>query len=87
MGYPKARWYSKECAESVTAWGRHYIEMTIREIEEKFGFRVLYADTDGFYATIPGETPEIIKKKAKEFLNYINSKLPGLLELEKSRTL
>ncbi|MCO6041199.1 DNA-directed DNA polymerase [Thermococcus alcaliphilus] len=82
MGYPKARWYSKECAESVTAWGRHYIEMTIREIEEKFGFKVLYADTDGFYATIPGEKPEIIKKKAKEFLNYINSKLPGLLELE-----
>lgn len=82
MGYPKARWYSKECAESVTAWGRHYIEMTIREIEEKFGFKVLYADTDGFYATIPGEKPELIKKKAKEFLNYINSKLPGLLELE-----
>lgn len=239
MGYPKARWYSKECAESVTAWGRHYIEMTIREIEEKFGFKVLYADsvtsdteiivkrngrvefvpieklfervdyrlgekeycilesvealtldnrgrlvwkkvpyvmrhkakkkvyriwitnswyidvtedhslivaedglkeakpieiegksliatkddlsgveyikprtleeipydgyvydieveethrffangilvhnTDGFYATIPGADPETIKKKAKEFLNYINSKLPGLLELE-----
>ncbi len=56
--------------------------MTIREIEEKFGFKVLYADTDGFYATIPGEKPELIKKKAKEFLNYINSKLPGLLELE-----
>nr|ADK47977.1 type B polymerase [Thermococcus litoralis] len=82
MGYPKARWYSKECAESVTAWGRHYIEMTIKEIEEKFGFKVLYADTDGFYATISGEKPEIIKKKAREFLNYINSKLPGLLELE-----
>ncbi|KPU62530.1 DNA polymerase [Thermococcus sp. EP1] len=82
QGYPKARWYSKECAESVTAWGRHYIEMSIREIEEKFGFKVLYADTDGFYATLPGETPETIKKKAKEFLDYINSKLPGLLELE-----
>lgn len=82
MGYPLARWYSKECAESVTAWGRHYIEMTIKEIEEKFGFKVLYADTDGFYATIPGEKGEGIKKKAREFLNYINSKLPGLLELE-----
>ncbi|USG99412.1 DNA-directed DNA polymerase [Thermococcus argininiproducens] len=82
QGYPKARWYSKECAESVTAWGRHYIEMSIREIEEKFGFKVLYADTDGFYATIPGEKPDNIKKKAKEFLDYINSKLPGLLELE-----
>ncbi|AHF81008.1 DNA polymerase domain-containing protein [Thermococcus paralvinellae] len=82
MGYPKARWYSKECAESVTAWGRTYIEMTIKEIEEKFGFKVLYADTDGLYATIPGTNAETIKKKAKEFLKYINSKLPGLLELE-----
>ncbi|MDO6523985.1 DNA polymerase domain-containing protein, partial [Shimia thalassica] len=26
-GYAKARWYCKECAESVTAWGREYIEM------------------------------------------------------------
>ncbi|ADT84598.1 DNA polymerase domain-containing protein [Thermococcus barophilus] len=82
MGYPKARWYSKECAESVTAWGRTYIEMTIKEIEEKFGFKVLYADTDGLYATIPDADAETIKKKAKEFLKYINSKLPGLLELE-----
>ncbi|AIF69486.1 endonuclease [Palaeococcus pacificus DY20341] len=81
MGYPKARWYSKECAESVTAWGRYYIDMTIKEIEKQ-GFKVLYADTDGFYATIPGEKVESIKKKAKEFLKYINSKLPGMLELE-----
>ncbi|ACJ15484.1 family B-type DNA-dependent polymerase precursor [Thermococcus onnurineus NA1] len=81
-GYPRARWYCKECAESVTAWGREYIEMTIREIEEKYGFKVLYADTDGFYATIPGADAETVKKKAKEFLKYINAKLPGLLELE-----
>lgn len=80
-GYPKARWYSKECAESVTAWGRHYIETTINEAEG-FGFKVLYADTDGFFATIPGEKPEVIKKKALEFLKHINKKLPGMLELE-----
>ncbi|ASJ09860.1 hypothetical protein A3L12_00345 [Thermococcus sp. P6] len=81
MGYPKARWYSKECAESVTAWGRHYIETTIKEAEG-FGFKVLYADTDGFFATIPGEKPEVIKKRALEFLKHINKKLPGMLELE-----
>ncbi len=81
-GYAKARWYCKECAESVTAWGRQYIEMTMREIKEKFGFKVLYADTDGFFATIPGADAETVKKKAKEFLDYINPKLPGLLELE-----
>ncbi|ASA76863.1 DNA polymerase [Thermococcus sp. 5-4] len=81
-GYARSRWYCKECAESVTAWGRDYIEMVIRELEEKFGFKVLYADTDGLHATIPGEDAETVKKKAKEFLNYINPKLPGLLELE-----
>ncbi|MFA4647675.1 DNA polymerase [Pyrococcus kukulkanii] len=81
-GYAKARWYCKECAESVTAWGREYIEFVRKELEEKFGFKVLYIDTDGLYATIPGAKPEEIKKKALEFVDYINAKLPGLLELE-----
>ncbi|NJE09556.1 DNA polymerase domain-containing protein [Thermococcus sp. MAR1] len=81
-GYARARWYCRECAESVTAWGREYIEMVIRELEEKFGFKVLYADTDGLHATIPGADAETVKKKAMEFLKYINPKLPGLLELE-----
>ncbi|MFP3786251.1 DNA polymerase domain-containing protein, partial [Burkholderia sp. SIMBA_024] len=49
---------------------------------EKFGFKVLYIDTDGLYATIPGGKSEEIKKKALEFVDYINAKLPGLLELE-----
>ncbi|AEC51776.1 DNA polymerase I [Pyrococcus sp. NA2] len=81
-GYAKARWYCKECAESVTAWGRQYIELVRRELEER-GFKVLYIDTDGLYATIPGEKNwEEIKRRALEFVNYINSKLPGILELE-----
>nr|1WN7_A Chain A, Family B DNA Polymerase [Thermococcus kodakarensis KOD1] len=81
-GYARARWYCKECAESVTAWGREYITMTIKEIEEKYGFKVIYSDTDGFFATIPGADAETVKKKAMEFLKYINAKLPGALELE-----
>jgi DNA polymerase I len=81
-GYAKSRWYCKECAESVTAWGREYITMTIKEIEEKYGFKVLYADTDGFFSTIPGADAETVKKKAMKFLKYINDKLPGALELE-----
>ncbi|MEO2152736.1 MAG: DNA polymerase domain-containing protein, partial [Thermococcus sp.] len=58
-GYAKARWYCRECAESVTAWGREYIETTIREIEEKFGFKVLYADS------VTGETEIIIRRNGK----------------------
>nr|6WYA_A Chain A, DNA polymerase [Thermococcus kodakarensis KOD1]6WYB_A Chain A, DNA polymerase [Thermococcus kodakarensis KOD1] len=81
-GYARARWYCKECAESVIAWGREYLTMTIKEIEEKYGFKVIYSDTDGFFATIPGADAETVKKKAMEFLKYINAKLPGALELE-----
>nr|P0CL76.1 RecName: Full=DNA polymerase 1; AltName: Full=Pab polymerase [Pyrococcus abyssi]CAA90887.1 DNA-dependent DNA polymerase; endonuclease [Pyrococcus sp.] len=80
-GYAKARWYCKECAESVTAWGRQYIDLVRRELESS-GFKVLYIDTDGLYATIPGAKPNEIKEKALKFVEYINSKLPGLLELE-----
>nr|4FM2_A Chain A, DNA polymerase 1 [Pyrococcus abyssi GE5] len=80
-GYAKARWYCKECAESVTAWGRQYIDLVRRELESR-GFKVLYIDTDGLYATIPGAKHEEIKEKALKFVEYINSKLPGLLELE-----
>ncbi len=55
-GYSRFRWYRIECAESVTAWGRDFIKKTMKQAEN-FGFKAIYADTDGFYATfIPEET-------------------------------
>ncbi|MDR3223895.1 MAG: DNA-directed DNA polymerase [Methanobrevibacter sp.] len=48
-GFSRFRWYSFECAESITAWGRNYIQNTIKKAEE-YGFKTIYADTDGFYA-------------------------------------
>ncbi|MFU8651977.1 DNA polymerase domain-containing protein [Methanotorris formicicus] len=44
LAFPRARWYSKECAEVVTYLGRKYIQETIKEAE-KFGFKVIYADS------------------------------------------
>jgi len=54
-GYSRFRWYSMECAEAITAWGRDYIKRTIK-IAEEFGFHTVYADTDGFYATYTGRS-------------------------------
>ncbi len=54
-GYARFRWYSRECADAVTAWGRDYIKNTMKEAE-KYGFKAIYADTDGFYATYTGKT-------------------------------
>ena len=48
--HPQYRWYSVECSEAITAWGRDFLKKTMGDAE-KHGFRVLYADTDGFYAT------------------------------------
>ncbi|MBI5679601.1 MAG: ribonuclease H-like domain-containing protein [Methanobacterium sp.] len=49
-GYARFRWYNRECADAVTAWGRDYIKNTMK-YAEKYGFHAVYADTDGFYAT------------------------------------
>ncbi len=49
-GFPRFRWYCVECADAITAWGRDYIKKTMKKAED-FGFKVIYADTDGFYAT------------------------------------
>jgi DNA polymerase I len=75
--YPRSRWYSKEAGESTTAWGRHYIQETMRKAEEA-GFKVLYGDTDSLMLLL-GERK---KKDALEFVNKINSELPEKMELE-----
>ena len=33
----------------ITSWGRQYIKYAMKE-SEKYGFKAIYADTDGFYA-------------------------------------
>ncbi len=78
MGFPGARWYSIEAAASVTAWGRHYITK-IMEAAEKFGFTVVYGDTDSVMLTGSFENFE---EKVLEFLKWINAQLPDPMELE-----
>lgn len=44
LGFFGARWYSIECARSITAWGRFHINKVI-EKAQKQGFFVLYGDS------------------------------------------
>lgn len=48
--HPQYRWYCVEASEAITAWGRDFLEETMKNAE-MHGLRVLYADTDGFFAT------------------------------------
>jgi DNA polymerase I len=47
--HPQFRWYCVKCSEAITAWGKEFLQETMKRAEKK-GFKVVYADTDGFYA-------------------------------------
>ncbi len=51
------RWYSLECSEAITAWGRDFLKKTMKDAE-KHGMKPVYADTDGFFATYVGSADE-----------------------------
>jgi len=81
FGFPRARWYSRECAEAIAALGRQYIHSTIEEAK-KHGFDVLYGDTDSVYITVSGKDSKKIISESRKFSDDINKELPGAMELE-----
>ncbi len=76
LGFFAARWYCSECADSITAYGRHFISDVIKRAEEN-GFRVIYGDTDSVFIHLGNEKLE----KAVRFVQGINAELPGMMEL------
>jgi DNA polymerase I/DNA polymerase-2 len=79
LAFPGAKWYSKECAESCTAFGRYFIKQ-VMETAEKSGFVVVYGDTDSMFIKLA--EPGKIEEAVKNFVEKINKKLPGMMELE-----
>ncbi len=77
QGFAGARWYCFDCARAITAFGRKYIQAVIKEAK-KFGFDVIYADTDGAFLLLKNKKPKDIRR----FLHIINSILPKPMELE-----
>ncbi|MGC8516845.1 MAG: DNA-directed DNA polymerase [Candidatus Acidifodinimicrobium sp.] len=75
LGYYNARWYCFECAGSILALGREYVNKVI-ERAEKEGFKVIYADTDSAFIS------SISKEQMNKLLSDINSALPSPMELE-----
>lgn len=54
FNHPAFRWYRVECSEAITAWGKEFLLETMGKAE-MYGFKLLYADTDGFYASYTNE--------------------------------
>ncbi|MCM8830706.1 MAG: DNA-directed DNA polymerase [Candidatus Omnitrophica bacterium] len=77
LAFSRSRYYSRLCAQSITAWGRYFINKTIEDAQ-KSGFEVLYADTDSVFLLLGDKTTS----QAKAWMEKINSSLPGMMELE-----
>jgi DNA polymerase elongation subunit (family B) len=82
FGYFGSKWYSRECGAAAAAWGRYYINYVVEEAK-KFGFEIIYGDTDSLMVAYPGEANQSnIRKAGEKFGKIINNKLPGIIELE-----
>jgi len=76
-GFPASKWYSKDCAESVTAFGRYWIKRIIEEAQAR-GFQAVYGDTDSAFLGLG-------KRKKEELLDFVeamNKDLPGIMRIE-----
>jgi DNA polymerase elongation subunit (family B) len=73
--YAGSRWYSRVCAQSITAWGRYYIKLII-DLAHQMGYDVIYGDTDSLFLKVKGISD------AEKFLEKANESLPGIMELE-----
>jgi DNA polymerase I len=82
FGYPRAKIYSLEIANSITGFGRETIKKTKEYIEEKFGYRVVYGDTDSVMVKVPFEDLDEMKKAGDEVAKNVTSGLKGVMELD-----
>jgi DNA polymerase elongation subunit (family B) len=77
IGFFGARYYSKECSAAILAFVRRFNKDTIESIKKE-GYEIIYGDTDSIAFLIGNKKESEIKK----LLEKLNSKLPGIMELE-----
>jgi DNA polymerase I len=78
MGWLSARWYCRECAEAVTAWGRNLIRSAIAKARE-LGLNVIYGDTDSLFVRYEPE-------KLDKLVEYVEEELGFDIKLDKIYT-
>lgn len=66
MGWINARWYSREGAEAVTAWGRSIISDAAK-IATEHGFKVIYGDTDSIFIKGNGDINKLQDMISQKF--------------------
>jgi DNA polymerase I/DNA polymerase-2 len=77
QGFFGARYYCREAAAATAAFARKAIAESIKKIN-KAGYKTIYSDTDSISFLMNQKT----ETETKQFLKKLNSKLPGIMELE-----
>jgi len=77
QGFFGARYYSVEAAAATAAFAKKSIKESIEKIDKQ-GYKTIYSDTDSIAFLMNNKTEE----QTKQFLKKLNSKLPGIMELE-----
>jgi DNA polymerase elongation subunit (family B) len=77
QGFFGARYYCPEASGAATAISRDFIKKTIEEINDE-GYKTIYSDTDSIAFLMNKKT----ESKTMNFLEKLNSHLPGVMELE-----
>ena len=77
QGFFGARYYCREAAAATARLAKENILKAIDTIEKE-GYKIIYSDTDSI-AFLQGDKS---KKQVLDFLKNINSKLPGIMELD-----
>jgi len=75
--FSASKWYSKDCAQAITWWGRFWIKRIMEEAEKQ-GFSVIYGDTDSAFLGLDKKN----KEELFSFLKEMNKKLPGIMRIE-----
>ncbi len=82
LGYSRAKIYDMDLANSVTSHGRNIIQKTKNIVEEEYGYKVVYGDTDSVMVKIDEDDMEKVAKISTEISERITKDLPGIMELE-----
>lgn len=82
FGYPRARMFYLDIANAVTSCGRNLIKRTVEKVKEKYGYKIIYGDTDSLLVNIDKGSLDEIGKEANRIVDDINKELPGSIELE-----
>ncbi len=75
QGWTVARWYCRECAEAVTAWGRQTI-MGALKIAGELGLEVIYGDTDSLFVKHE-------RDKVEKFIELVEERLGFDIKVDK----